>query len=202
MEAEHPDTQAARGGVDRDALLRIGRELLVALGEDPTRAGILDTPRRWADWWVEFIDYDAGNTDTTFEAVTVNQMVVVSGMRVWSLCEHHLLPFSADVSVGYITGDRVVGLSKFARIAHDKAHTLQIQERLAHQIADEIARLSQSESVAVLVQGEHLCMTMRGIQTPATMTSSVMRGQFLRDENVRQEFLQLTANCNTRMRHG
>ena len=105
-------------GVDRAALLRIGRELLIALGEDPNREGLKDTPRRWADWWQEFIDYDPGRTDTCFHSVSTDQMVVVSGMRVFSLCEHHLLPFWFDISICYMANDMVLGLSKFARIAH------------------------------------------------------------------------------------
>src|SRR5579883_2617864 len=78
--------------VDYAKLLELGRELLIAVGEDPDREGLLDTPRRWADWWREFIEYDPGTTETTFSSVSTDQMVCVSGMRVFSLCEHHLLP--------------------------------------------------------------------------------------------------------------
>src|SRR5579872_4051622 len=108
--------------VDYERVLELGRELLVALGEDPNREGLQDTPRRWAAWWREFIEYKPGTTDTSFEATTANQMVVVSGIRVYSLCEHHLLPFWCDISVGYIVHERVLGLSKFARIAEQVAH--------------------------------------------------------------------------------
>jgi GTP cyclohydrolase I len=177
--------------VDYQKLLGLGRELLQALGEDPTREGLLDTPRRWADAWREFIEYDPGVTDTSFASVSTDQMVCVSGMRVSSFCEHHLLPFWCDVSIGYITADRVLGLSKFARIAHQFAHRLQLQERLGQQIADEITRITGTRDVAVVLRGEHLCMVSRGIRTPGLMTSSVMRGVFRSESEARMEFLRL-----------
>ena len=178
--------------VNYNALLRIGRELLQAIGEDPEREGLQETPRRFADLWREFIEYDPGVTDTCFESVTTDQMVIVSGIRVWSLCEHHTLPFWCDVSIGYIARDKVLGLSKFARVAHKYAHQLQLQERLCQQIADEITRIVKTEDVAVLARGEHLCMSMRGIRTVGVMTSSVMRGIFREQHQARDEFLQLT----------
>ena len=177
--------------VDYPGLLELGRELLIALGEDPNREGLLDTPRRWADSWREFIEYDPGTTETTFESVAIDQMVTVSGIRVSSLCEHHLMPFWCDVAIGYITREKVLGLSKFARIAHQFAHQLQIQERLGQQIADEISRITGTEDVAVVLKGEHLCMSARGIRTPGLMTSSVMRGVFRAEYETRMEFLRL-----------
>jgi GTP cyclohydrolase I len=177
--------------VDYPRLLELGRELLLAIGEDPEREGLLETPRRWADSWREFIEYDPGKTDTVFESSTADQMVTVSGMRVSSLCEHHLLPFWCDVAIGYIADGKVLGLSKFARIAHQFAHQLQLQERLGQQIADEVSRITGTENVAVVLKGEHLCMTTRGIRTPGTMTSSVMRGVFRNEYETRMEFLRL-----------
>jgi GTP cyclohydrolase IA len=177
--------------VDYPRLLELGHELLLAIGEDPDREGLLETPRRWADSWREFIEYDPGTTDTVFETSTADQMVTVSGMRVSSLCEHHLLPFWCDVAIGYIADGKVLGLSKFARIAHQFAHQLQLQERLGQQIADEVSRITGTENVAVVLKGEHLCMTTRGIRTPGTMTSSVMRGVFRNEYETRMEFLRL-----------
>lgn len=162
----------------RERLEALCRELLAELGEDPEREGLQDTPRRWARWWLEFIDYDPGNTETAFESVTSGQVVAVQGIRVWSLCEHHLLPFWADITIAYVPTERVLGLSKFARIAQQAAHRLQLQERLTEQIAAEVERITASPSVAVLASGEHLCMTMRGIKAPARMASSVLRGLF------------------------
>ena len=185
-----PDTTAVPG-VDYQKLVSLGRELLLALGEDPNREGLLDTPRRWADSWREFVEYDPGTTETLFSSISTDQMVCVSGMRVYSFCEHHLLPFWCDVSIGYIAAKHVLGLSKFARIAHQFAHRLQLQERLGHQIADEITRITSSEDVAVVLKGEHLCMVSRGIRTPGLMTSSVMRGVFRAESEARLEFLRL-----------
>lgn len=177
--------------IHRDKIEHLIRELLIVIGENPDRPGLKDTPRRVANWWKEFIEYDPGNIATTFESATTNQMVTVSGIKVWSLCEHHLLPFWCDISIGYIATDRVLGLSKFARVAHKFAHRLQIQEQLVHQIADQISALTGSNDVAVVGRGEHLCMSMRGIKTTGLMTSSVMRGVFFDKDTARQEFLSL-----------
>jgi GTP cyclohydrolase I len=185
----HSEIPSAR--VDYARLLELGRELLLAVGEDPDREGLLDTPQRWADWWREFIEYDPGATETCFETTSVDQMVCVSGMRVTSLCEHHLLPFWCDVAIGYIPREKVLGLSKFARIAHKFAHRLQLQERLGQQIADEVSRITGTPDVAVVLKGEHLCMTARGIRTPGVMISSIMRGAFRSESEARLEFLRL-----------
>jgi len=177
--------------VNYPRLLALGRELLIAIGEDPEREGLQETPRRWADAWREFIEYDPGTTETTFSSVASDQLVCVSGIRVASLCEHHLLPFWCEVSIGYIPNNKVLGLSKFARIAHQFAHRLQLQERLGQQIADEIARITGTENVAVVLKGEHYCMAARGIRTPGRMTSSVLRGVFRTESQTRMEFLRL-----------
>jgi GTP cyclohydrolase I len=181
--------------VDRRRLQELCRELLLVLGQDPDRPGLRDTPRRWADWWAEFIDYEPGRTGTVFEFehVETDQMVMVGPMRVYSLCEHHLLPFWCEITVAYIATDRVLGLSKFARIAHQFAHQLQLQEQLTHQIADEIQRITGSEDVFVVGRGEHLCMSMRGIKTPAVMANSVVRGKFRELPALRAEALGLMA---------
>lgn len=177
--------------VDYEKLKQICEELLIAIGENPQRSSLKDTPRRFASWWKEFIEYDPGIVETTFEAIEVDQMIVVSGLRVWSLCEHHLLPFWCDLTIGYVSGDAILGLSKFGRIAQKFAHQLQVQERLVHQVADEVVAISGSKDVAVLATGQHLCMTMRGVKMPSTMTSSVMRGAFRENHCTRDEFLKL-----------
>jgi GTP cyclohydrolase I len=177
--------------VDYPRLLALGRELLLAIGEDPEREGLRETPHRWANAWREFIEYDPGTTETTFASASSDQLVCVSGIRVASLCEHHLLPFWCDVSIGYIPNAKVLGLSKFARIAHQFAHRLQLQEQLGEQIADEISRITGTQNVAVVLKGEHYCMAARGIRSPARMTSSVMRGVFRTESQTRMEFLRL-----------
>lgn len=191
VEAIGADAQVFRPAVDVERIQAIARELLEAIGEDVNREGLRDTPRRFAKWWAEFIDYNPGTLDTVFEVEQTDQMVVVSGMKVWTLCEHHLLPFWANISIGYIASTKLLGLSKFARIAHKHAHRLQVQERLIVGIADELQDILETPNVAVLAEGEHLCMTMRGIQTPALMKSSVMRGVFLDKAEARAEFLSL-----------
>lgn len=169
----------------------VARRLITLIGDDPNREGLAETPRRFAAFWTEFVRYDPGTTDTTFEAVSTDQMVVVSGMRVWSMCEHHLLPFWCDITVGYIAQDRVLGLSKFARIAQACAHKLQLQERLVTEIGDEVARITGTDNIAVIGRGEHLCMVMRGIRSEHLMSSSYTRGLFRDDPRTREEFLML-----------
>lgn len=176
--------------VDHARIKALVTELLEALGEDPTREGLIETPRRIANFWREFVEYDAGKLDTTFSAVTHNQMVCVTGMRVWSMCEHHMLPFWCDISIGYIANDKVLGLSKFARIAHKHAHKLTLQEQLVSDISEELVKILGTNDVAVMAKGEHLCMTMRGIRTPHRMISSALNGQFHKSEQ-RAEFLRL-----------
>ena len=169
------------------------RQLLIEIGEDPDREGLKETPQRVAKFWNDFVNYDAGKISTSFEAIKTDQLVMLSGIKIYSLCEHHLLPFWGDVSIGYLAKDRVLGISKLARIAHKHAHKLQLQERLCDDIANEIMELSASESVAVIAKGEHTCMSMRGIRSCALMTSSAMRGQFKENEALRAEFLSLSA---------
>lgn len=186
-----------RPQVDWKRIETLARELLLAIGEDPDREGLRETPRRYAKVWREFIEHDAGNVATYFEPVTTDQMVVVGGVPVWSFCEHHLLPFSCKVTVGYIAEDRVLGLSKIARIVVKHAHRLQVQERLVHGVADEISRLANTRDVAVLAQGEHTCMAMRGVEKQAAMTTSVLRGTF-RNSMARDEFLRITLGGGSR----
>lgn len=188
---KHVNGRGMPRAFDLERVEALGRELLVALGEDPDRDGLKDTPRRWAAFWKEFIDYDPGVTDTTFQSVEMGQLVVVSGMRVYSMCEHHLLPFWCDISVGYISRDKVLGLSKFARIAHDVAHRLQLQERIVSEIADVVENLTNSGDVIVAGSGIHLCMIARGVRTDGLMSSVTTRGIFARDATYRSEFYTL-----------
>ncbi len=176
--------------IDHARVKTLVTELLEALGEDPNREGLQETPRRIANFWKEFIEYAPGKLDTTFSAIKHNQMVCVTGMRVWSMCEHHMLPFWCDISIGYIANDKVLGLSKFARIAHKHAHKLTLQEQLVSDISNELVDILGTEDVAVMAKGEHLCMTMRGIRTPHRMISSALNGQFHNPEQ-RMEFLRL-----------
>lgn len=177
--------------VNFERVEQLTRELLEAIGEDPDREGLRDTPTRYAKWWREFIDYDAGKVETAFALENVDEMVVVTGMHVYSLCEHHLLPFTAVVNIAYIPENKVLGLSKFARIAHRHAHKLQVQERLVQDIANEVATLTGSGHVGVIIDGEHSCMASRGIRTKGSMRTSVMMGVFKEKAATRAEFLSL-----------
>jgi GTP cyclohydrolase I len=179
--------------VNKDKIEQLARELLIAIGEDPDRDGLKDTPARYAKWWSEFIDYQAGKIETSFTLDSNDQIIAVTGMEVWSLCEHHLLPFKANISIGYIPAMKVLGLSKFARIAHKHAHKPQVQERLVQDIADEIKQVTGSTDIAVVADGEHSCMTMRGIRTQGSMRTSVMLGAFRTNPETRAELLQLIA---------
>lgn len=164
--------------------------MLLAIGENPYRPGLVETPYRWAKMWREFIEHDPGMTDKTFVTESSGQ-VTVAGMRVWSMCEHHMLPFWCDVSISYVPKDGVVlGLSKFARIAEKHAHRLQIQERLVEEIAEEVKAVTGSEDVAVIAIGQHLCMVMRGVEVDGRMVSTSMHGVYHEGANPREEFLR------------
>ena len=176
---------------DYDRLLTLGRELLIALGKDPEDEGLRETPRRWASWWREFMEFEPGNTETVFNTITAGQLVVVSGIRVYSICEHHLLPFWCDLSIGYVTEGKVLGVSKFARMANKYAHDLQLQERMVAQIAAEIEHVLDTPDIAIWARGVHLCMLMRGIKTESTVQSLVTNGTFAEDDKLLANFLTL-----------
>lgn len=150
------------------------------------------TPERYAKWWDEFLNPTSLESNmTTFPQSQVDQMVVVSDIHVWSLCAHHLLPFDATVTIGYLAEGQVLGLSKFARIAEIAAARPTSQEALVDNIADAVQEATGTASVAVRASGVHLCMTMRGVKSPATMTTSVTRGMFREDPKTREEWLTL-----------
>jgi GTP cyclohydrolase I len=155
---------------------------------------MMDTPGRAAKFWREFIDYDPGKSATTFAVEKADQMVAVTGIEAWSLCAHHLLPFSASISVAYLAQDKVLGLSKFSRLAHLAAHRPTSQEALVNTLADLIEEATGTRDVAVQASGLHLCMAMRGVkEQSAKMTTSVLRGQFRHDPAVREEWLAILA---------
>jgi GTP cyclohydrolase IA len=190
---EQYEKPAGRAPVDTDAIERAVRTILEATGQDLSREDLRETPRRVARFYAEFMGWDAGNVETYFPAPSVSdQMVTVSGVRVWSMCAHHMLPFYTDVSMGYVARGGVLGLSKFPRIALAVAHDFQTQELIAEQIADEIERVTHSPDVAVLAEsGVHTCAVMRGVRTPCSMNNAVMRGVFRTLPSSRAEFYNL-----------
>lgn len=181
------------GPVDTERVADLVGQLLAAIGEDPGREGLSDTPTRVADWWRAFLCPDPAATPTCFtEQHLSGQLVVISGMSVWSLCEHHLLPMNLEVAVGYVPDGEVVGLSKFGRIAQRHAGRLQVQERFTRQVADEIIAVVDSNDVAVAVRGTHLCMSTRGVRMEAARTTAVQAGsRFGHDPVLSQQFLAL-----------
>ncbi|WSQ14935.1 GTP cyclohydrolase I [Streptomyces sp. NBC_01231] len=180
----------------QDPLEAVARQLLIQIGEDPDRSGLQDTPKRFARWWREFSTYQAGRVETQFPLRTDGQIVMVSDINVWSLCEHHLLPFSCVLSIAYRPGEHVLGLSKFARIAQRHAHRLQVQERLVRDIAEEISKVTGTDDVAVIGRGEHLCMSMRGVRTSALMTCSVFDGIFRDYGPARDEVIKFASSSS------
>lgn len=189
--------------VRADELATAVRTILLAIGEDPDRPGLRDTPARVANFWTEFAGYTDDNIDTVFDEPTepTGSMIALSGVPVWSLCEHHLMPFFAVVNMAYIpNGQNVLGLSKLARIAKKHASRLQVQERMTQDIADEIAAMTASQDVAVCVQGSHTCMKMRGVKSEGTMTTSIVRGAFRDNLHTRAEFMSLVASAAAQQR--
>jgi GTP cyclohydrolase I len=172
------------------------RDLLAKLGEDPSREGLLDTPKR-IEKALQFLtsgyraDIDAVVNDALF-TVDYNEMVIVKDIDFYSLCEHHLLPFFGKCHVAYIPNGKVIGLSKIPRIVDVFARRLQVQERLTNQIADTINEKIKPLGVAVVTEAAHLCMSMRGVEKQNSVAvTSAMLGGFRTDARTRAEFLEL-----------
>lgn len=174
------------------------RELLLSIGEDPDREGLVKTPHRVAKMYNElFAGYNQNAeeilTSATFESEGSNEMVIVRNIEFFSHCEHHMVPFYGKAHVAYIPNGRVVGLSKIARVVEMFARRLQIQERMTMQIADAMQEALDPLGVMVVIEAEHMCMKMRGVKNPCADTvTSAVRGVF-RDpkEHARTEFLSL-----------
>lgn len=169
------------------------RAILALLGDDPEREGLRDTPRRVVRAWEEMlVGRDAKlSMPTSFDANGHDQMIVVRGIRYFSLCEHHLLPFYGTATVGYLPNARILGLSKMPRLVAHYARRLQTQEQLTDQIARGLLRVTKARGVGVRLEGKHLCMMARGVrEADATMVTSALHG-VMRDGPPRAEFLDL-----------
>ncbi|WP_435059076.1 GTP cyclohydrolase I [Streptomyces sp. bgisy060] len=182
-----------RPGIDTDRVADLIRQLLVELGEEPQRDGLAETPKRVAAWWKDFLSPASAPAATRFtESQLAGQLVVVGGMSVWSLCEHHMIPMNLQVAVGYLAEGEVVGLSKFGRVAHHFAGRLQVQERYTREVAEHLAGVTGNEDVAVAVRGVHLCMSMRGVRIEDARTTTLHSGgRFATDPVLSQQFLLL-----------
>ena len=170
--------------------------LLEEIGEDPSREGLLKTPKRVAKAWKFFSKgYHENLLDITNEAIfteDVQDMVIVRDIEFFSLCEHHLLPFFGKAHVGYIPDGKVIGLSKIPRIVDMYSRRLQVQERLTNQIANAIKNVLDPIGVAVVMEGKHMCMQMRGVEKQNSFAStSAMLGQFRESTETRSEFLSI-----------
>ena len=182
--------------VSEEEMRQAVRTLLLGLGEDPDREGLLDTPKRVVKA-LQFLTsgYHQSIDDLLNGAVfheDTDEMVLVRDIDLFSSCEHHILPIIGRVHVAYMPNGKVIGLSKLARICEMYGRRLQVQERLTAQIADAIEGLLQPKGVAVVVEATHMCMVMRGVQKPGSWTvSSAMRGVFADDPKTRQEFMSL-----------
>lgn len=181
---------------DVDRLQEVVAELLPLVGEDPTREGLERTPRRVAETWAFLTRGYRQRLEEIVNGaifhVETDAMVVVKGIEFYSLCEHHLLPFFGEIHIGYLPQGKILGLSKFARITELYARRLQVQERLTAQIAEAIQTLLEPRGVAVVVDGVHLCMMMRGVEKQRARTlTSVMLGEFQDSPAVRDEFYRL-----------
>ena len=180
---------------DAPGLAGLLRELLVAVGEDPDRRGLVDTPGRMARMYQELFEglfLDPEEVLAVSFEEDHDEMVILREIPFYSMCEHHLLPFHGQAHVGYLPDGRIVGLSKLARAVEIFAKRPQVQERLTTQIAECIERVLSARGVGVVIEAEHLCMTARGIRKPGSrMVTSAMRGVFRRDPESRAEFLQL-----------
>jgi GTP cyclohydrolase IA len=182
--------------VDQARVQAIVAELLEAIGEDPGREGLQATPRRVATMFQELFagsDVDPGSYLTVTFAAEHDEMVMVRDIPFASLCEHHMIPFIGKAHVAYIPGDdgRITGLSKLARLVDVYARRLQVQERMTTQIADTLEKVLDPRGVLVVVEAEHLCMSMRGVRKPGTLTiTSAVRGLFRDDPRTRAEAME------------
>lgn len=179
------------------------RTLLEWAGEDPRREGLQETPKRVAKSYRElFSGYESDPREyleRTFEEVAgYDQLVVLSNIRVVSFCEHHMLPVTGVAHVGYLPTNKVVGISKLARVVNGFARRLQIQEKLTAEIAQAIQEVLQPQGVGVVIEAEHACMTLRGVNTPgSSLTTSSLLGVVRDDPRTRAEFLRLTHRASS-----
>jgi GTP cyclohydrolase I len=189
---QHP----ARTEVSQEEMMAAVETLLLGVGEDPEREGLLKTPKRVA----EALRFLTNGYNQSLEQLVNGaifdegheEMVLVRDITVFSLCEHHMLPFMGKAHVAYIPNQKVIGLSKLARIVEMYARRLQVQERLTRQVAEAVQTVLEPQGVAVVMEASHMCMVMRGVQKPGSWTvTSAMLGVFQDDQKTREEFLNL-----------
>jgi len=187
------DGHAAPGHIDHSAVQHAARELLRALGADVDAEGLLETPRRMADAYTELLTAQPFRPTTFPNDDGYDELIVARAIPFHSLCMHHLLPFHGVAHIGYLPGERIIGLSKLGRVVELFARDLQIQERLTTQIAGWLQRELEPKGVGVVLEAEHMCMSLRGVQKFGARTvTSALHGLVRDDARTRQEFLALT----------
>ena len=181
--------------IDTDRIAAAVREILLAIGEDPDREGLLETPKRVAAMYSELfggLHEDPRQYTKKFFSEKYNEIVLVRDISFNSMCEHHLMPFMGEVHIGYIPKGRVIGLSKLARVVEVISHRPQVQERMTESIASLLYEALDAKAVAVVVEAVHTCMTVRGVKKPGTLcVTSALRGRFLKDASSRAEIFAL-----------
>lgn len=166
--------------IDKEKIKELTREFLVAIGEDPNREGLLETPKRVAEMCDELFNPDRANAKyTSFESNNYGGVVLVKDIDFSSVCEHHLIPFIGKVHIAYIPTKKIIGISKFARIVDKHSKALQLQEKLINEIADDIEHAIQPKGLAIYMEAKHLCMNIRGItRRNASTVTTLFRGDF------------------------
>jgi GTP cyclohydrolase IA len=184
--------------VDKQRIERAIREILEAIGEDPSREGLVDTPARVARMYEELLGGMREEPTVHVQKVFTedyNEIVLLRDIPFFSMCEHHMMPFIGSAHVAYLPAGKVLGVSKIARIVESFAKRLQVQERLTMQIADFLMENIKPQGVAVVLEASHSCMTIRGIKKPGSvMVTSALRGIFIRDPRSRSEVMTLMHN--------
>ena len=180
----------------KNKIEKITKNLILEIGENPDREGLIKTPSRVAKSWEFFSKGYNQNIDDIINGAIFKEdardMVIVRDIEFFSLCEHHLLPFFGKAHVGYIPNGKVIGLSKIPRLIDMYSRRLQVQERLTHQIADSIKKALDPKGIAVVMEGRHMCMQMRGVEKQNSFAStSAMSGQFKKSAETRSEFLDI-----------
>ncbi|MGB9797746.1 MAG: GTP cyclohydrolase I FolE [bacterium] len=178
--------------MDKKRIEKAVREILIAIGEDPEREGLRETPRRVADALEELLSgYEEKEENFTLFEEDLNEVVILKDIPFFSLCEHHLLPFIGKAHIAYLPNHKIAGVSKLVRTVEKYARRLQVQERLTNEIADELMERLKPKGLIVLIEAEHLCMTLRGVRSPGSLVITYQARGIYEDESLARSILAL-----------